>query len=201
MKNTLRILAFSLFLGSSALPLSALAIGRPSNVDIVGSKYTNDRTPTFTWDNPSGTRWNDYSIDDGDKHVIGERERYTVPALPDGWHTFFIRAGNNSGDLSDVSRFTFLVDTTGPTVPRVTPGTAREDRSVVISVEPYGEAAVAGCKLYVEGRNKGDMERSGNGKFSRSYTFTNDGSYSVYAKCTDGDGNTTKGAVRTIKVN
>ncbi len=189
------------FVGAAFLiPSFAFAIvGWPVNLTIVGGMYTKDTTPTFTWGAAGGATWYDYKIDNNSYVGVGNVRSVTVSSLHDGWHTFYLRGHNNAGEIGQVKSVTFEVDTTGPTVPAVSPSTAIEDRVTALSVTPSGEASTVSCTLHVSGSSVGSMSKSGT-TFTKTYTFTRDGSYTTYAVCTDGDGNTTSGTHRTVMV-
>ena len=188
----------SLFAGFFPATAGAAWLGAPTNVSLEGGIYTNDTTPTITWTRPADATWYQILVDNGEWTDISNVGSYTVWALSNGWHTFYVRA-NNSNAVSVSSSVTFEIDTVGPTVPAVSPSTATEDRSTTFSVTPSGESATSFCDLYVSGSSVGSMTKSGS-TFSRNYTFTNDGSYTVYARCADGDGNYTTGTSRTVTV-
>lgn len=193
------VTATALALSMSATALAA-TLSAPTNLDVVGGKYTNDVTPTFTWNKPAGATWYEFLLDDGQWQGLGNVSSYTAPTLPDGWHAFYVRAHNSQGDVSASASIVIEIDTVGPTVPTVSPSTATEDSPVTFSVTPYGEAATTSCQLYVDGRSVGSMTQSGT-TFRFTYTFTSSGSFSVYARCTDGDNNSTNGTARTVSVN
>lgn len=183
------------------IPQSALAayLSAPSDVSMTGGIYTNDTTPTITWTRPSGATWYQVLLDNGDWIDLGNVDSYTLWSVADGWHTFYVRAQDNSGSISVSAAITFEIDTVGPTVPAVSPSTATEDQSTTFSVTPSGESAATFCDLYVSGSSAGTMTKSGS-TFSKAYTFTNSGNYTVYARCADGDTNYTTGSSRTITV-
>ncbi|MFA6018503.1 MAG: hypothetical protein WCT28_01900 [Patescibacteria group bacterium] len=186
---------------TTILPNTAFAssLSAPSNIDVVGGKYTNDTTPTITWTRPSGATWYEFLVDNGDWQSLGNVSSYTMWNLPNGWHTFYVRAHNNSNAVSVSSSVTFEIDTQGATIPQVWPSTAIEDTSVTFSVTPYGEAATMYCNLFIDGNDVGSMTKSGT-TFKKSYTFSWNGSYAAYAKCTDGDNNVSTGTSRSITV-
>ena len=190
------------------------SIGAPTNLTIVGGTYNDDQTPTFTWSPVSDAYWYDYQIDTRVYDAISNVLTVTLNPLSEGQHTFRVRAHNFAGDISAVTSITFTIDAddydndndddndSNPNdlvVPTVTPSSATEDESVTIKVSPYGDEDVDDCDLYVDGDYEGDMSQSG-ATFQRSYTFSNNGSYSVYARCTDEDGYEVKGSTRTVTV-
>ena len=180
--------------------VSQAAVSTPANLTIVGGKYTNDTTPTFTWSAPSGATWYEVRIDGGSYIGLSNVLAYTASTLANGWHNFTVRAHDNSGAVSSESLITFEIDTIGPVVPAVTPSAADEDEPVTFTVAPSGEAWTSSCTLYVSGSSVGTMTSTAAGTFTKTYTFVNDGNYSVHATCVDGDGNTTVGTARTVYV-
>jgi len=191
----------------------AAYLGMPQRLTLQGGgDYTTDATPTFTWGAATNATWYDASIDGGAFYTgIGNNFSYTSSWLPDGWHTVYVRSHNNAGDVNANALLRFEVDAIanivlyddldfGPTVSSVYPSTATEDVRVTLSVEPYGYSSVEWCDLYVDGSNVGDMTRIRGNLFELSYTFGNDGSYSVYASCTDAMYRTTIGPSRKVTV-
>lgn len=188
----------ALFLGVLPQSLFAATLATPTNLSLVGGIYTNDTTPTATWTRPANATWYQVLLDDGDWLNLGNVSSYTLWPLADGWHTLFVRAQGTNATSTSTS-ITFEIDTVGPTVPAVSPSSATEDQSTTFSVTPSGEAAPTSCDLYVSGSSVGTMTKNGS-TFSKAYTFANDGSYTVYARCADGDGNDTTGTSRTVSV-
>lgn len=179
--------------------VSASWLNAPTDLSLSGGVYTNDTTPTFTWTRPANATWYEYEIDNGDWQSLGNVSTFTTWNLSNGWHTFFVRAHDNYGDVSTSTALTFEIDTVGPTVPAVSPSTAQTNVSTTFTVSPSGESAVTNCWLYVDGIQKTSMTKYSSA-FSASYTFTWAGTYTVYARCADGDGNYTTGTTRTVTV-
>jgi len=178
---------------------SAAWLSAPTNLSLVGGTYTNDTTPTFNWTRPANATWYEYEIDNGNWQSLGNVGTVTTGNLSSGWHTFFVRAHSNAGDISETTALTFEIDTVGPTVPAVSPSTAQTNVSTTFYVSPSGEAAATSCALYVDGARKSSMTKYSS-TFSAPYTFSWSGTYTVYAVCADGDGNTTTGTSRTVTV-
>ncbi len=174
-------------------------ISAPSNLTLVGGIYTNDTTPTFTWNRPAGATWYEFMLDNGNWQSIGNVGTYTLGTVSTGWHTFFLRAHDNSGDISVSTSLTFEIDTKGPSVSSVTPTSAKTGVLTAFSVTASGEAAVTKCWLYVDGVQQGQMNLSPSG-FSGSVTFSTTGSHTAYARCVDGDVNYSSGPTTTISV-
>lgn len=196
----------------SVLPAFA-AVSAPTNLTISSSnKSTNDTTPTFTWTAPSGATWYEAQVDNGNWFSLGNTQSYTLWNQAEGWHTFFVRAHNNAGEISTTSSFTFEIDTYGPTLPMLY-GEEREKTGATAwySTYPTGESPTAFCDLYENGKNVGGMTRSTYSvyhqgetteiaKFTKGVTFTSAGSYSLYARCADADGNYSSSAKKTVTV-
>src|SRR3989338_2621852 len=140
MQNTLvsRFAAAVLIVGSvsgAALPAFA-APATPVNLSIVGGKYTNDTTPTFTWTPAEGATWYEFLLDNGEWQGIGNVSTYTYNTLPNGWHTFYVRSHDSAEGVSVSTGLTFEIDTTGPTIVLSAPSTATVSASVLFSVKP-----------------------------------------------------------------
>lgn len=197
------VLGFVLVVSSvfgATLPVLA-APGAPTNLTIVGGKYTNDTTPTFTWTPGSGATWYEFLVDDGNWIGISNVSSYTLWPLADGWHGFYLRAHDSASGVSTSTKFVFEVDTQGPSIAAVTPSSASLNVAQTYSVTPTGESGTKWCWLYVDGNNTGAMTASSNGKtFSRSYTFTSTGNHTLYARCADGDNNYSVGTSRTLSI-
>ncbi len=193
----------------------AAYLGMPQRLTLQGGgDYTTDATPTFTWGAATNATWYDASIDGGTWYTgIGNNFSYTSSWLPDGWHTVYVRSHDNVGDVNANALLRFEVNAVAndnnngypnygnaPVVPLIYPSTATEDEVVTLSVQPYGDSSVNWCDLYVNGTNKGSMNRVNGNLFERDYTFANDGTYDVYASCTDVNYRTTVGASRTVTV-
>ncbi len=85
-------------------------------------------------------------------------------------------------------------------VPSVSPSTAIEDRRTEFTVKPTDDWNITDCWLYVDGSRVATMDEASTNRFVADYTFTNDGSYSVYAYCKDIHGNALSGTRRTVTV-
>lgn len=181
----------------AAMPVFA-APATPANLSIVGGKYTNDTTPTFTWTPAAGATWYEFLLDSGEWQGIGNVSSYTLWALSSGWHTFYVRAHDSVSGVSVSTGLTFEIDTTGPTVPAVTPSTAKTGEYTKFNVIPTGESRTTSCNLYVNGIDQGIMY--GDAGFSAKFVFSKTGTYTVAAKCVDGDRNTTMGVSRSVTV-
>lgn len=172
----------------------------PGNLVIFPGQYTNDTTPTFVWTRTGGATWYEYLLDDGNWKGIGNVGKFTSNELSNGWHTFYVRAHDNEGGVSVSSAVTFEIDTQGPAVPAVTPSTAKTGEYTKFNVVPSGESRTTSCDLYINGVNQGIMYGDVGGSFSSKFVFSAAGTYTVAAKCVDGDHNTSMGASRAVTV-
>ncbi len=177
----------------------------PASLTIVGGQYTNDTTPTFTWTPSNGATWYEFLLDDGQWQGIGNVSTYTLWALPNGWHTFFVRSHDANDGVSVSTSVTFEIDTQGPTVPAPTPSVAKVNVPTVFSVKPTGESIATYCWMYVDGKSIGQMAAVGASTASTpilgySYSFATTGTHTIYARCLDRDGNYANGAVQNVKV-
>lgn len=177
-------------------------VATPSNLSLVGGIYTNDTTPTFTWNRPSGATWYEFMLDNGEWQSIGNVGTHTPWTLPNGWHTFFLRAHNNAGDISVSTSLTFEIDTKGPEV-SIANSSTTEDRKTELRVSTSSNDVVATwCEIVVNGKAYAMTAQSPSGTrrdFSFLYTFYTKGSQNLHVLCKDGDGNYAT-ADKTIRV-
>ena len=188
----------------AAMPAFA-APATPVNLAIVGGKYTNDTTPTFTWTPAAGATWYEFLLDNGEWQGIGNVSSYTLWTLSSGWHTFYVRAHDSVNGVGVSTGLTFEIDTTGPTIPAPTPSTATVNVPMVFSVKPTGESIATYCWMFVDGKSIGQMAAVGASTsnvpiLGYSYSFTTTGTHTIYARCLDRDGNYANGAVQNVKV-
>lgn len=209
--KSLAIAAILSFLVAPTVWASTYTLDAPNDLTIASGRYTNDTTPTFTWEAADGATWYDVKIDDADYQGIGNKFQYTSNKLNNGWHTMFVRSHDNSGHTSTTMRVTFEVDTVGPTVSQPSSSTVYEDESETFTATANGnsDVIVRACTLIVkEGAkttdvkmiNSSSISSSMNNYFTANYTFKNDGTYSAYVWCIDGDNNSTSGSTATINV-
>ena len=181
------------------------APGVPVNLDIVGGKYTNDTTPTFTWTPGSSATWYEVLLDNGNWTSIGNVSSHTLSTVQNGWHTFYVRSHDNLGDISVSAGLTFEIDTIGSTIPAPTPSTAKTNTPTVFSVKPFGESIATYCWLFIDGKQDGQMFGVGFSTadapiLGRSVTFATTGTHTMYARCLDRDENYANGAVQSVVV-
>jgi hypothetical protein len=192
------LLAVALF----SLPSVALAaVNTPSNLAISPGKYTNDTTPTLSWSAPSGATWYEVSIDGYGYSSIGNVLNYTLPTQTNGWHTFYVKAHDNSGAVSSNNQLTFEIDTVGPTVSQIATTSVVSGVASTITVTASGEATVTACSLMVNNTGVASMTMNGV-TWSVDYVFTGSANSTVraYVDCADGDNNSEHGASRTITI-
>ncbi len=200
LRNGLMILALSL----TFLPVGTHAawLMAPRSLALEdGGTTTDDTTPTLTWVAADGATWYDIKMDSGSYLGIGNVFSYTLDTLSEGSHTAYLRAHNNAGTTSSATTLTFEIDTNasdGFTVGRISPSTATEDEEVTLSVSISGDEVVW-CDLYIDDEYIDEMDEEDSNSFVIDYTFTNDGSYDVYALCGNDD-DEDEGTARTITV-
>ena len=203
--KSLAVAAILSFLVAPTAWATSYQLDAPDDLTITSGRYTSDTTPTFTWEAADGATWYDVRIDDADYKGIGNKFIFTASKLNDGWHTFFLRAHNNSGHVSSTKKIIFEIDTVGPTVGKPSPAISYEDRQTMFTVSAKGESAVSACTLVIkEGNKTTDVKMTDsslkNDYFTGNYTFSDDGVYSAYVWCIDGDLNSTSGATTKITV-
>jgi hypothetical protein len=175
----------------SVLPAFA-AVSTPTNLALVGGIYTNDTTPTFTWNRPANATWYEFMLDNGSWQSIGNVGTYTLGTLSTGWHTFFLRAHDNSGDISVSTSLTFEIDTKGPEMYISNLSTTAGHKTELRVSTTSDDVAATWCEIVVDGKAYAMTAQSVSGArrdFTFSYTFYTKGSRSLHALCKDGDGN------------
>ncbi|MEK7665996.1 MAG: YCF48-related protein [Patescibacteria group bacterium] len=180
----------------------------PENFVMDDGDYTNDTTPSFTWDtavDDEGAEIVSYEIkiDSGSWEALPLVTSFTsTSTLAEGQHTVYVHAIDevlNTGDDADV---TFTIDLTDPVVSVLTPTTAKTGSSTQFVVET-GDASsgVASCSLYLNASVVGAMSYdSVSGDYYYAHTFSASGSYSAYAQCYDNAGNDNTGTSVTVAV-
>ncbi|MFQ6120870.1 MAG: Ig-like domain-containing protein [Methanosarcinales archaeon] len=82
------------------------------------SGWSNDNTPTFTWNAPSDTSGIEgyyYNIDNGTDTWITSNS-VTLSAQRDGNHTFYVKAKDKAGNNGSYGSHNFSIDTTAPII-------------------------------------------------------------------------------------
>jgi len=110
--------------------------------------WSNDSSPTFTWDEPSdmsGIAGYYWKVDSGPDNWTTSTS-VTLPAQPDGEHTFYVRAKDNAGNIGDYGSHKFKIDTTPPSsevkeLPKV-------QTSTTFTVSWEGSDALSGIRWY-----------------------------------------------------
>ena len=130
----------------------------------------------------------------------------TVTVKTDGSHTLYVGCEDAAGNVgASVEATTFDVakatgDLTVPTIRSVSPLVATQNTAVTFSTIASDESGVQSCNLFVSNADQGDMTVDNSGTFSRSYTFAEAGTFSVYADCVDMLGNYGIGASVNVVV-
>lgn len=167
-------------------------VSTPMNLTLVGGVYTNDTTPTFTWTRPAGATWYEFILDSGEWQGLTNVGTYTSPKLADGWHTFFLRAHNNAGDMSVSTSLTFEIDTKGPEMYIANISTTEHHKTELRVSTSSNDVIATSCDMTVNGKAYAMHAQSTSGTrrdFTFPYTFHDSGSYTLYATCNDGDNN------------
>ncbi len=176
----------------------------PGNFAVTGGTPTADTTPTFTWnaatDNVGVTNYV-LDINDGDYVGVTTSTSFTfASAFADGDYEAVLTASDAAGNESS-TELTLTVDTTDPTVGSVSPiaaFTAEVTTFTVIATD--AGSGIASCDLAINGLTVGAMSHASGNTYTRNYTFTVPGAYSVFAACLDEADNATAGAVTTMTV-
>ncbi len=188
----------------------ASAPTKPASFDVEGDNdAVVDTTPTFTWsastDAGSSIDHYEFKMDSGSYHDVNDVTSYTyATALSNGDHTAYLYAVDAAENGSSVATLAFTVDadTTSsgsPDVSTLTPTTAVKGQTVTFSARVSDDGTVESCDLYVDGTNAKTM----NVKTDVTYVgdaFSTTGEHTMYARCTDDDGNKTSGAEVTVTV-
>lgn len=172
-----------------------------------GGSSTTDTTPALTWtaatDDESFIASYEVDIDEaGVWENVGDVTSYEITStLSEASHTFSVRALDGAGNEGAEETLTFTVtaeaetsseDTTAPAVGSVTPTSATTDEAVEFTALVTDAGGMGTCVLYVDGSSEGSMSLSGS-YATKTLTFTEDGTMSVYARCTDAAGNVANG--------
>lgn len=179
----------------------------PENFVMTDGDYTNDTTPSFTWDAATDDEGADiasyeFSQDGSSWSDIGLATSLTLSSpVSVGTKTYYVRAVDEVGNTGDDASIFFVVETTNPTVGSVSPTSATTGTATQFTVEASDASGIDSCSLYVNATNKGEMTLdSVSGDYYLSQTFSSAGSYSAYANCTDLSGNSASGSTVTVTV-
>lgn len=180
----------------------------PENLAMENGEYTNDRTPTLTWDaatDDEGADMSHYelSVDEGTTwDDIGVETSYTFASnIALGVWTMQVRAVDEVGNEGSAAEVTFAIEQTDPTVGTLAPTSATTGTSTEFYTTATDASGIASCALYINSAYVGDMTYDSAAElYSYSHTFTSSGSYSAYAYCEDEAGNTASGSTATVTV-
>ncbi|MFH1611370.1 MAG: YCF48-related protein [Patescibacteria group bacterium] len=139
-------------------------------------------------------------IDGAGYSDIGYLSSYSA-TVSEGSHDISIRAVDIAGNTGEASTITVIFDRAGPIVSAVTPISATQGSSTSLSITSTDAlSSVSLCTLYLNGASQGAMTNQGSGVFTKTYTFTAEGSYTAYAICVDSLGNSTTATSSYITV-
>lgn len=147
------------------------------------------------------------TIDDKDVGAMEDEKNSDLFSLS---HTFFavgtyklqVFCKDNGGHKasSSVERVTVSSsDAAAPSVSAVTPSTAVKGVAVTLSADVSDNVKVASCSLYLDGKNTAAMAVA-SGRATVKQTFQTAGSYVVYARCADANGNAANGPSSSLAV-
>jgi len=178
-----------------------------SAIDTGPAGSTNDSTPTFGFSSPDGSARFECRIDGGGWSSCSSP--HTLPALPDGAHSFEVRAVDAAGnaDASPASR-SLTIDTQAPavTLRSPAPGAATRDATPALSGDAGGapgDSPTVSVKIYVGSSSSGTPLQtvtalsSAGGWSVELPAALSDGPYTAVAEQADGAGN----AGRSVPVN
>ncbi len=191
----------------------AAAPDAPTNFDVSGDNSSvSDSTPKFTWsasnDDETSIDYYEFKMDSDSYKNIGNVTTKTYSTeLDNGRHTAYVRAVDDAGNTSSAASVTFTVDADSssspsgnPDIAKITPTSAVKNETVTFNAMiEDDDGTIDSCALYVDG----DYEKAMSIKTDMAYTtmkFTATGSYSVYARCINDDGDTVSGSSTTVSV-
>ncbi|KKW30712.1 MAG: hypothetical protein UY72_C0004G0001, partial [Candidatus Uhrbacteria bacterium GW2011_GWD2_52_7] len=177
--------------GVFALPLTTFAaVAEPGHLTVVGGRFTNDTTPTFTWDAVSGaTSYEVAVVGDGQEINVGTRTSYTSPELTDGWYSVIVRAIRGSSESTWAS-VVFEVDTQGPRLDDFDIETNGNKVTFSISARPdESYTIVRNCMLEVKDVGSYRMMIGSGSYFEYTVAFDDADDYKARISCDDLDDN------------
>jgi hypothetical protein len=158
-----------------------------ANPDDGVSGWSNDNTPTFSWDPviDSGSGLDEYRwyVDDPELGSYGRTARtfVTVPPQSDGIHTFYVDAFDNLQHGALVGSHVFQIDTTPPTGSIQINGGASTTNSVSVSLTLDASDSESGISDMQFRNSDGSWTGWEPYSTSKSWTLTSgDGSKTVY---------------------
>ena len=169
---------------------------------ISGDSPTASTSATCSWTEESISSAVSYevSIDGADYSDVGLVYSYALTGLAEGTHTCSVRGINSESTAGTAGSDSVIVDISGPAISAISPSVATTGVALDLSVTATD--SVSGmdyCAVYIDESQVGAMSAAGD-TYSLSYTFIAAGSYSGYAFCEDGVGNTQSGSLVTIIV-
>jgi hypothetical protein len=140
------------------------------------SGWSTDNTPTFTWspvsDALSGVASYGCWVDIGSP-TWTTGTSITLPAQPDGSHTFYVSAHDNAGNPSYAGSHAFQIDTAAPTGSIVINGGATSTSSTSVTLAlTYADATSGVDKVRYTNANEWSNEPWENPATSKSWTLT-----------------------------
>jgi len=183
---------------------------KPTNFDVNGdNNAVGDTTPYFTWsastDSETAINYYYFKMDSGSSVNVGNTTAYTYnTVLSNGSHTAYLYAMDRGGNVSSTVTLVFTVDAdsssgSSPSVGALSPMTAIKNETVTFTSIVSDNGTVDDCDLYVDGTNTKNMTLKGDIAYA-TQSFTSTGTHTLYARCTDSDGNKTSGNSVSIKV-
>lgn len=183
----------------------------PSDFDVTGdNNNVTDTTPKFSWtagsDDETSVEYYEFKMDSGSYKNVGSVTSKTYSTeLDNGQHTAYVRSVDAAGNTSSAVSLSFTVDadstsSVAPDMDRIGPTSALKNETVTFSaLIEDDDGTIASCVLYVDG----EAEKSMTVKTDVAYAtmkFTSTGSHTMYARCTNDDGESGSGSSVTVKV-
>ncbi len=200
MRNVFSVALAIFAFGILAFPhASFAAVSEPQDLTVVGGRFTNDTTPTFTWDAVSGATSYEVAVaGDGQEINVGTRTTYTSPTLTDGWYSFTVRAIRGSSESTWAS-VVFEVDTQGPRLNDFDIDTNRNKVTFSVSARPDESYTLVGdCTLEVKDVGSYRMMIGTGSYFTYTVRFDGADDYRARISCDDTDGNVTTTTWKTF---
>jgi phosphodiesterase/alkaline phosphatase D-like protein len=173
-----------------------VAPSTPANIS--QDTLASDSTPTFTWDAStdacSGLAFYQVRLDSDSFDDIGNVTTFTVAdddSLPDGSHTFEVRAVDNVGNVSQAGSLSFNIDSTPPTTPTNVAKTDSDRDATPTFTWDAATDATSGLQRYQVSVDSGGFANIGT---DTTYTMEDgtplsDGSHTFQVRAVDRAGN------------
>ncbi len=196
--------------GGAIFRYDATSPSKPTSFDVTGDNDAiQDSTPKFTWtaadENETDIDTYYFKVDSESYERLGNVTSHTWDdALENGDHTAYLYAVDLGGNASSVASVEFTMDADStdedaPSVGSITPTTAVNGETVTFSVKLSDDGSLESCDLFVDG----EEEKSMTVKRDIAYTtlsFDTNGTYAMYARCSDDEGNKTTGTEKNLTV-